>query len=1012
MTAHSPPPARVVDNRWPDVEIAAIGEWQPTRQVSVVIPYYQAPEALELTLAALARQTYPRALMQVLVVDDGSNPPLVTPAGYGDLALSVVYQEDRGFGLARARNTGAAAAGGDILVFLDCDMVPEPTWLEAHARWHHAVADAVTQGFRKHVDFDGITSADVDRAAAGGNVGALFAGRVQEQPEWIEQHIVRLDNLTSGADDLFRVVTGGNLGMRKDTFTATGGFDESFTQWGAEDTEFGFRAFTFGALIVPERSALCWHQGLGTLPDEAEKRSLEEQRVRISHLIAERTFRRSVPGRSFRVPTALVRVAVDPDRSVDEVVAVVEEILGNRFHDLVVIVDLTPHHPDQVWLSRQFDGDPRVVVGVSVDPDAWFPHTPVRIDLSPDVKLLDRAVGRILDQLSGIGVLEVMVPGATPLRAMKTRAWRRAARLGADDPVLLACELFGRAEGSWQDLGVRSRVGKGTSRIAPLAALQRWRLKRLGPDSVAGKVLYRFSKVRSPQEAAETIRWLWRAAASRARHTRDPGRRGPIAPPLRFDAMEPPRDGADPVRGVAAMGQVARRIFGESAPMLDGREVGPLERLDLLVVDPTEPIGQAGNTVIELARSAGAAIVGTSPFASADGIATRSALAPSFDPRRWNPRGFVRVNGRRLLASVGGPDSRKWLDALPIDYDAFNEGMNGTRDDEGLVRESRSYLGVADHSSEYRDSSHRVSRIIRMAASGVPVVVDTLSDEDRVLLGADLSDALAAASFQALGHPIERERLSIELRRAAHRAHSFEARRRQLLSAAGIDTPRPKVSVLLVTNRPDFIDHAVSQVQRQTYPHLELVVALHGVAHPVDLVFEGDLHVISVPETVPFGEALNRAVAVSSGSLISKMDDDDWYSPDHLWDLVLAHAYSGATLVGKGAEFVYLAQLDRTIRRFVGGAESNSTTLGGGALLVARHDLDSLGGWRRIPRSVDRALIDDVVARGGTVYRTHGFGYLLHRRPGGHTWDQEDSYFLDQAEARWDGLDLDAAGVG
>ena len=1009
--AQAPTPARVVNNRWPDIDIEPIGAWSPTMLVSVVIPYYQAPEALKLTLAALARQTYPRVLTEILIVDDGSTPPLVVPAGFGELPLSVVYQEDRGFGLARARNTGATAASGEILVFLDCDMVPEPTWLEAHARWHHAVSDAVTQGFRKHVDFAEITSTAIDRAAAGGSIGALFTGRPQEQPEWIEHHIVRLDNLTSGADDLFRVITGGNLGIRKETFAAAGGFDESFTQWGAEDTEFGFRAFTFGALLVPERSALCWHQGLGTLPDDAEKRSLDEQRVRISHLIAERTFRRSVPGRSFRVPTALVRVTVDPDRAADDVLALVEEILGNRFHDLVVIVDVPSHHPDRVWLSRQFDGDPRVVVGTSVDPDALFPHTPVRIDLNPDVRLLDRAVGRMLDQLGGIGVLEIHVPGCTPVRVVKTRAWRRATRLGAGDPVLLAGELFGRAEGSWQDLGIRSRIGKRTSRIAPLAALQRWWLKRLGPDSVAGKVVHRFSRVRSPQEGAETIRWLWRAAASRTRHARDPGRRGPIAPPLRLEAKEQSKEGVRLVRGVATMGQAARRVFGEAAPVLDGRGTPPPQRLDLLLVDPTDSSTETRHVLIDHARLAGAVIVGTAPFEEAGGIAGGPALAPAFDPLAWNPMGFVRVRRRRLLASVQGPDSREWLDSLPLEHDSFTRATTDRRDQEGLLRQARSYLGVADHSSGYRDSAERVSRIIRMAAAGVPMVVDALAYEDRDLLGPELSDALDAVGVEALGDSIERERLSIGLRRAAHRHHSFAARRRQLLLAGGITEPWPRLSVVLVTNRPEFVEHAIAQVRRQNYPELELVVAFHGVVPPADLDFNGDLRVISLPAALPFGEALNRAVASASGVLISKMDDDDWYSSDHLWDLVLAREYSGATLVGKGAEFVYLAQSDRTVHRFAGGAESNSTTLGGGALLVARHDLDRVGGWRRVPRSVDRGLIEDVAGGGGAIYRTHGHGYLLHRRSEGHTWDQDDAYFLDQADARWPGLDLRAAGI-
>ena len=45
-------------------------------------------------------------------------------------------------------------------------------------------------------------------------------------------------------DDLFRTVTGCNLGIGRAIFELLGGFDESFTRWGGEDTEFGWRAWT------------------------------------------------------------------------------------------------------------------------------------------------------------------------------------------------------------------------------------------------------------------------------------------------------------------------------------------------------------------------------------------------------------------------------------------------------------------------------------------------------------------------------------------------------------------------------------------------------------------------------------------------------------------------------------------------------------------------------------------------------------------------------------------------
>ena len=117
---------------------------------------------------------------------------------------------------------------------------------------------------------------------------------------------------------------------------------------------------------------------------------------------------------------------------------------------------------------------------------------------------------------------------------------------------------------------------------------------------------------------------------------------------------------------------------------------------------------------------------------------------------------------------------------------------------------------------------------------------------------------------------------------------------------------------------------------------------------------------------------------------------------------------SGAELVAKGAEFIYLEQLDLTIRRFVGRAESSNRTIAGGTLTISRRNLQALGGWRPLAHGVDVWLLADVERAGGRVFRTHGFGYV-YRRHGAQTWAKGVDYFLRQSEGQWRGLDLDVA---
>ena len=176
---------------------------------------------------------------------------------------------------------------------------------------------------------------------------------------------------------------------------------------------------------------------------------------------------------------------------------------------------------------------------------------------------------------------------------------------------------------------------------------------------------------------------------------------------------------------------------------------------------------------------------------------------------------------------------------------------------------------------------------------------------------------------------------------------------------------RPEISVLLPSNRAEDVVSAARQVAAQQNVRLQLVVGLHGAHMPADLdqklehAFPGDLVVERLPDSMNLGEVMNALTALADRPLVSKWDDDDWYGVDHLTDLVLAREYSGAPLVAKAAEFIYLQNLDLTIRRFATGSERLSTTVAGGTLLLSLDDLRRVG-WAPVPRQVDRRLIEAI----------------------------------------------------
>ncbi len=257
-----------------------------------------------------------------------------------------------------------------------------------------------------------------------------------------------------------------------------------------------------------------------------------------------------------------------------------------------------------------------------------------------------------------------------------------------------------------------------------------------------------------------------------------------------------------------------------------------------------------------------------------------------------------------------------------------------------------------------------------------------------------------ASSLPAPDDVIGWQSRSVAERRHALRAHS---------PAAALGT-WPSVSVVMATHRPDHLEHAFAQLERLAYPRLEAVIGAHGPA--VDVARMRELaarlpypaRVLAIDSQLSLGAALQALSLAAEGDVITKMDDDDHYSAEHVWDLVLARMYSGAQVVGKALDWVHLAALDTTVLRPTYGAERYADFVAGGTMLISRGDLFSAGGWRPVPKSVDRALLDRVLEMGGLVYRTHGLGYAYVRRAEGHTASVADEHFLTKTHAQFPGL--------
>ncbi|MEV0397551.1 glycosyltransferase [Polymorphospora rubra] len=387
-----------------------------------------------------------------------------------------------------------------------------------------------------------------------------------------------------------------------------------------------------------------------------------------------------------------------------------------------------------------------------------------------------------------------------------------------------------------------------------------------------------------------------------------------------------------------------------------------------------------------------AATAGATPF----GLSTAGRTTVLVDAQRVNPR------GRKAGAYA--------LDAprVRLEFRPSGAAVDGRGLDPATIATLREVGVVECPRVPVNDPVAVAGAFVQVAMTGAVLHVPHLPPTVGDLLDAELRGLVTAAVDAT--EPLALEVRSVAQRRAAMRGHGTAFALPAATGAAfpGLRRP-PSVSAILVTRRLEMVPAALRAIAAQTYPELEIVLCLHGVEVPAPLRaalsgYGRPIELVEIPGTVSFGEALGVATARARGSLVTKFDDDDTYGAEHVWDLVLARHYSGAALVGKGAEFVYLEAEGTTVRRSAGAAESDAQVIAGGTMLMGRGELEEVGGWRPVPRSVDRGLIDRVRRTGGLIFRTHPLGYTYHRRATGHTWDPGAAYFQENVSGRWPSL--------
>ncbi|WP_198587248.1 glycosyltransferase [Glycomyces xiaoerkulensis] len=419
------------------------------------MPAYGAQEKLDHALAALSVQSYPQSLLEVVVADDGSDPPLRLPEIRPE-HCRVITTPDEVWGSAAGTNAGVAASDGQVILRLDADMLVWREHIESQMRWHHLADYLVVLGHKRFVDYrpGQYTPEQVHYAVASGEAAGLF-DPAEAKPQWIESVIERTDGLKRARwRNVANVFVGASASFPRTLFERAGGFDSSMPL--GSDTDFGHRLVQAGAAFVPDDDTSSWHLGV----PEIKARTADGNRYRSAFFLQrlpEHRSRRQAPRVQFDVPSVDIVIDVD-EFDLERIDSRVRPLLDGARSD--IRITLVAPWPDPSLqravvaddeleakvVQAYYGGEARVAFAAETPPAHH--STPFRLELPLAYPATTHTVSRLTGaaEKHNVGTVELPSPDGTA-RLVRRSAAARADHLGVPvDEVAESARLAPEAE--------------------------------------------------------------------------------------------------------------------------------------------------------------------------------------------------------------------------------------------------------------------------------------------------------------------------------------------------------------------------------------------------------------------------------------------------------------------------------------------------------------------------------------------------------------------------------------
>jgi glycosyltransferase involved in cell wall biosynthesis len=332
--------------------------------VSIIIVNYHSQIALNRILKAIAHQTYPQHLIEVVIVSSNlAQEAEAIDSKYS--GLKIVF-ESKPLAVQQLQNAGIKKAQHDYLIILDGDLLPLSSLVESYMKYFH-VSDRIAMiGDRLFVDANSLEQELLkNQPKAVANISdAVDSEQFARQDDL--KTLRSQQKLFAQSDQLkkdrypFRAFVSSNIAFPKKLIDQVGCFDESITHWGYRDQELGYRIYNAGYYFIPVADALGLHLNLTEGREQLNKKvSHHKQKKLFEQKCPVDWYRQHKSGAAYEVPK--VSIYIPSYNNGKYIKAAVESVLNQTYTDVEVCIcdDGSTDNTLQV-LAENFQANPKV----------------------------------------------------------------------------------------------------------------------------------------------------------------------------------------------------------------------------------------------------------------------------------------------------------------------------------------------------------------------------------------------------------------------------------------------------------------------------------------------------------------------------------------------------------------------------------------------------------------------------------------------------------------------------